>query len=494
MPPIILDSVVERVAQKVNHNKEERVISPATVQAAAEKYRLLETRVPVGRLPSSKKLCDSAERRAAVLLECTARERQNNTNDGRQQQQSVVVSWSDLAAAIHVQAAPLEPLQHVLLHYLHQPQPPPAQRRNAPQPQQRNLRNRFHTVNYKDPPVSATTSNVIASSKAVPPTTTAHCYTPRVLPALVIRLAGHLPVGVQSRTQKLLEAIYGYYERPSTSKAMMEATERRGHLYDLQRYAGAYEAAALYHVATTATDKSNSHDGLDPEDNRHYKKKTKKTWSTAHDQALENDDDEPAASSSVQLPPPTHAAATLQVSDLVDAGSGAFTYLQVQQVLPRVQELARRIAAEPQQRVATASATALHHQRRRQRPKRPWHDHGKDLEESSLLLLENPLAAAAASQADEDAMHAARTTTNTTTTKRTKRLPVDDDAVPSFAEWKAHVLTQACQQARQQQSVILSDREATAWAANDILRRHGLLPTTVPTTGTTETRASSTLQ
>ena len=86
MPPIILDSVVERVAQKLNNKDEPPRISPATVQAAAEKYRLLETRVAVGRLPSSKKLCDSAERRAAVLLECTAREMQQNTSNGQPQQ------------------------------------------------------------------------------------------------------------------------------------------------------------------------------------------------------------------------------------------------------------------------------------------------------------------------------------------------------------------------------------------------------------------------
>ena len=80
MPPLILQSVVRDVAEKLQQ-KETVSIDKTTLRKAEEQYRILTTKVPVGKLQF-----DSPERRAAVLL-------WEHTEN---------VSWKQIAACIGV--------------------------------------------------------------------------------------------------------------------------------------------------------------------------------------------------------------------------------------------------------------------------------------------------------------------------------------------------------------------------------------------------------
>lgn len=467
----MLRNVVERVADTIqnkeqhqrrknphhgkDNNKEEDkqyIIPKEVIRAASDLYRQLETRIPVGALST---IPDSAERRAAVLLEhCYRRNHpqkqydhpvssgnnSNANNNNTNNRAPPALPWNVLGEAIAVTKIPSLPqLQHVLLNFL---QPATMRNRSQPPPHDAVFRN------HHDPPPSddgepnktvqyttATAANANSqtnnkqkrqSLRSRLPTidytlslsqNAAHSnnnvtfpYAPTILPELVIRLTGFWsdPHGILLRTTQLLEDIHSYYDKnyitttttnttggsggtrhnKRTTVSANNATERRGHFYDLQRYAAAYEAAALYHVAatrstnhthiSTSTENSNSNNnsnrGVDemggsdvaslPARTRKSTQGKKRAPTTINDEALNPHDDE-ASSSSVhhhrehsslsnrslniqQQQQQDMIFRPLQLDDLMEACS-KFTYLEVKQVLPRVQELARKIAERDRQ-------------------------------------------------------------------------------------------------------------------------------------------------
>lgn len=423
MPPSILQNVVEQVVSKLQTQHPGLQIPSSVIRQAAEKHRLLNTRVRVGSLPG-----DSSEKRAAVLLEWTMRKETGQR----------VLSWKMLSAAVHVKkTAALQQLQHVLLNYLLQQQQPilsAAQKISTVNNKSRSLRNRNHAVNYKD-------SQVVSAKKQVA-TATLIVYKPKILQELVIRLAGHLvdPHGVQKQVIGLLEAIHGYYDTSPSS-----ATERRGHLYDLQRYAAAYEAAALFHIVSTTTARS-SKSRAERVTTINPKPKTKERWSTRNDEALNNSDEE---EDGIGPDEPVHEATQsfrpLQLNDLVEASTD-FTYLELKQVLPRVQELAEKIAAN---------------QAKKERSRDVLNDNPPSSKKQKTT-------ASSATSIDANAIldSALLSSSNSDTTK--------DDTGYSFDEWKEQVLSNVREEARENCTTVISDEEATKLAADNVLRKYDL--------------------
>lgn len=460
MPPnYILQNVVERVAEALHKQQPDLQIPAAVIRAASEQYRRLETRVRVGSLPHG----DSQERRAVVLLEACARH-------GTGQR---LLSWPVLGAAVHVKTtSSLPQLQHVLLNFL---QPASAGRQPAAQQvgssaevvggttAARSRRVRNHVVNYKEDQRGAAAA--------------APLYVPKVLPALVIRLAGHLvdPHGTQKLAAQLLNDIHSYYCQDHYG-TISSAADRRGHLYDLQRYAPAYEAAALYHIATTVGNTSSGAASGAPRVGKKAAKKVK-----TKDEALHPDDDDETGANNddnddqqrQQQDLSEQPLRGLQLADLMDA-STEFTYLEVKQVLPRVRELARKVRRDPKKErdgTARAAAQAVAGLLQRQ----PW-----QLADPPPVKRHGAAPARAAAHSVADA------------SGRAARCSRDDDALPnhaaaappppppSFADWKVNILSAARDQARRDRTAPgddLSDRQALASAADAVLRKYGLLST-----------------
>jgi hypothetical protein len=268
-------NVVERVAEALKQQQPSIEVPKEIICAASEKYRMLAIHVRVGSIklqPASQK--DTSDRRAAALLElCTRQYHLNDDYCGNKKNQALPphIPWSSLAAAVHAKSHhPIQQLQHILINFLQPNFTESIKKRpiqgvfsidnGAAFERSRSLRRRVHTTSYKDADVTLTLNRTTGSS--VRCSASEVKYAPKILHELVIRLAGFLddPHGIQMKTSQLLGDIYSYYENGNNYDAKGDDTdttrysdtaERRGHLYDLQRYASAYEAAALYYVATT---------------------------------------------------------------------------------------------------------------------------------------------------------------------------------------------------------------------------------------------------
>ena len=475
---------VERVVAALRRQQPGGLYIPTEViRDASEKYRLLATRIPVGAIqlqPPSQK--DSSERRAAVLLEYFSRQNRVGANGADSTVHSDHrLNWSILAAAVYAKSpAPLQQLQNILVSFM---QPVVLGNKRYKKQAADNsfgedshvvsLRQRMHPVNYKESVRSSanTSSHKISSGFG---------YIPRILPELVIRLAGHLmdPNGTQKLACRLLNDIHTYYDHPTNFEASSlssrdldgsscsNAAERRGHLYDLQRYSSAYEAAALFHVATTSMDqnqesfKNNSRQSVP--NGRVSKKKSKNGRVSAKlkDEApyLEEDDndgmDDVADDRSNAHPNAPDEeipiVRSLRIEDLVEA-STEFTYLEVKQVLPRVQTLAKKLS------VLSKSS----------RSKKPLNDNGLSIAAAEVSL-------------DGDSV-----------SKKQKRNGVPDpfnddhitkentgaDQVPSsrlsFAEWKESILTSV--RTTTPAPVDAPINVILSLAADEVLRKYGLL-------------------
>lgn len=461
LPIVLQNNVVDRVVDALHKQQPELQVPAEVVRATSEQYRLLGTRVRVGSLSAT----DSCERRAAVLLEFCARK-----ITGRR-----LLSWSVLGAAVHVKnPASLQQFQDIVLNYLHQPSAG-TQRRAAAEKStaakegcQVSLRTRNHLVNYKDCKINkaAVSSNTLVAR-----------YEPKILPELVIRLAGHLvdPHGIQKLTVQLLQGIHAYYDNPEAG-ANCSVVERRGHLYDLQRYAAAYEAASLYQVVTTmgnlGGDVDSSAAMLTANNNKKSKKKgdcrkTKDEAFHAEDEDMMPLYEQPQQQQEQQQ---LHHLRPLELSDLVDA-STEFTYLELKQVLPRVQELGREIleANQKQQRFEDSKQHATESRKRQPQRQASNHPHTQNDD-------------------DRPSIHELKTIAAPGTEHRSSRNRIGDDFIvparPTFTEWKTQIISAARHQAcgmlhgadDGDNVPIMTDREATALAADHVLRKYGLLP------------------
>jgi hypothetical protein len=523
------------------------------VRKASEQYRILATRVPVGSInenrTSSGSSIDSAERRAAALLEYCARHATPPPPPSKSNTKTLptpttttttqhLLSWSLLGAAIHVtKTSTLSQLQHQLVHFM-SPTTTAATTKtsitnnpcssNRGGEKRKSLRTR-PLVHYQTSSSCATTapwSSSSSSAVAAPE--------PHLLPTLVIRLSGHLldPHRVLRQARQLWMDLHSYYDHhhPHASSSSnnnnnnttVNANERRGHLYDLHRYATAYQAAILYHVAVVSADKSSSNTvgrggggcGANgsggsscgrPAPPPHKKvKATNRKFSKWNDEALhpddgsgrtfihhhddDNDDESERATASTMTT--TTVQRPLQLADLVEA-STEFTYLELKQVLPRVQELASAIQVKGhdrggrQQRQKPGDAAAQKQSSRKSgvtnrvadshNTQRLGAKHPSDSAPAAATLTTNP------SDANESP---GRTSPNPQRFRDAKGRSNRDGGIDpnhswvspslSFYDLKKELLTSARNQARQIDAT-LTDNEAMACAADAILRKHGIL-------------------
>jgi len=254
------------------------------------------------------------------------------------------------------------------------------------------------------------------------------------------------------------------------------AAERRGHLYDLQCLGAAYEAAALFYVATTTKQTArNSHGAKNAVATRGKKSKAQQkntgSMSVAHDRALDEEEEEAGQDvdntddlqDSQAKQQQQQQQRSLQLSDLVDA-SAAFTYLQVKEVLPRVQELAGLIQKEKtkEQRQNTNNANSnsadpSNKPLRRKTKKRPWQN-----SETTAVPFEGLV----------DSSHRLQDATNNDSSTM---MAQDTPSTPSFLDWKEEILAQVQDQAQQQNDSNAASTNAMEWAADQVLQKYGLL-------------------
>jgi hypothetical protein len=231
--PLCLQSTVEQVARKlcINYinNSSSTSSSQPSLSSVEDQFRLLGTRVAVGRLCNG---WDTVERRAAVLL-----------------QQHYGLPWNDVAAAL---GAPLrdvkkfELLQHVVRNHL-QPVTATATAPRRPALARRSSRQRAQAPQYP-PAVVDEDHDDDQSSAVVFDDVDANRYTPQVLPSLIMRLSSgpHLgddPHGMEQRAVALLRFIH-------SDQQQQQQQQQRADSYELRRYAAAYEAAAVVVVVT----------------------------------------------------------------------------------------------------------------------------------------------------------------------------------------------------------------------------------------------------
>jgi hypothetical protein len=528
-------------------------IATAIVRMASEYYRLLALQVPVGTIqlkPTSQK--DTAERRAAALLEYCTRQHYNQNHQHHQNKNhetskrnqkegpgvdsssqrpptpsQQLLSWTVLAHAVQTKTPqPLQQLQHILINFL-QPSSSRISTKNPmnnnntgtnastmsqrPTPQHQNTtipavlcdkdNNHQPTQQPQRTRRSHPSHTSIRSSSSTTTTTAQPCYVPRILPELVIRLTGYLvdPHGIQVRTGHLMTAIYTYYDPPpDTNKKNHErysVTERRGHLYDLQRYGAAYEAAALYCVATSVLTHSHEYNDKGRTKKKIVKKpKTGKYKDEVLDVDLDGtngnvekeedcDDDEHDTTGTMVPSQSTMHRRGLQIDDLVEA-STEFTYLELQQVLPRVQTMAQQIAQRDRSEDRTSSSN------------------------SSSSTVQNKKSSAAVVAASVDINETETTmrglTVNSMDTEcynSTNDLPCTQPTTTpllsneSIIQWKTTILSQAIDKVKQNRTEIVVESTPTATTttivvesqeteemrimqlcANAVLQKYGIVP------------------
>lgn len=481
-------NVVERVAQALKQQQPSIVLPEAVICAASEKYRLLAIQVRVGSIqlqPASQK--DTSERRAAALLEYCARQHQPKDNgDGNRKNQgmSLQLPWPALASAVQTKShQTIQQLQHILINFL-QPtslsrpvirkrsnQDDASSQNNVGLESSRSLRQRMHSISYKE-------GSVVSSKQAASAQGSAFevKYTPRILHELVIRLTGHLddPHGIQTQTCQLLRDIYAYYESDNHYDAKVDDTdasrysssvERRGHLYDLQRYAAAYEAAALYHIATSSY-QNNQDSTLEVKQiAKGSKGQRKEQARKGKDEALnhedddvvdinENDDEALHSSKNRKFP------RGLQIDDLMDA-SNEYTYLEIMQVLPRVQALAKKLKG--------SDNTTLSNTRKRKHSSKP----SSKVPTDQKRKLGGDASTTSTNMENEDSINK---------NEQECKQYSDSQPVTSFLMWKEGVLTAAVEQARHEAlPMTISKEAAITIAANAILQKYAILPITIET-------------
>jgi hypothetical protein len=420
MPPTILRDAVQQVVEKLSqHISTAGLIIPEPLVARArEQVRILETRVATGKLGQH----DRAERRAAICLEYVVRQSQKKTSSS-----TVRLSLTDLARAVGMKLTHLQNLHEVVGNYLQQPQPQQRQQQKQPPKRQqssllkatatdildkrRKLRNSCDSAGGTDGTGSSSSSTISA----------------RRIHDLAICLAAHVvdPHGFAQQAVQLLSDVEHYM------KALTAVHERRGHLYDLQRYRAAYEAACFYQVAT----RGQGH----IQQQRAGGGARRKSGANAHDNNDNDNDDGP------QRP--------LQLADLVDA-SNDFTFLEVKQVWPHVKELAERIEQEKKiqqqkEKQGTAKNTA-------------------PTTSTTLRKQATVTTTTNTRKKASDRMSAAATAATTTAKKQVTATATEwdlsndnnddtdmhlevshDDDIVTFQEWKEQMLSQAIHQAKQ---------------------------------------------
>jgi len=393
MPPAIFHNPVDQVVAKLRNSR----ISKALLKKTNEQLRILETRIAVGKLGR----LDRREVRAAIVLEYIVR-----------QHGHVRLSLKELAGAVGMKQKNFNELHGTIGNYL-QPthQVSTIKRKAAPanvpsktQKQALQQQQKWQQQGSSKRPKLRSTEERRS-----------------IIPNLAIRLVSHIadPHGLSKKAQALMDDIQNYLET-------LPAHERRGWVYDMQRYGPAYEAATFYCCQQgVGNSKSSS--------NRN------------------NDTDEDAGRS-------------LQLEDLLEA-SNQFTYLQLKEVLPHVKELAAKVkehkSKQPSVDQAPSSeSTTASLSGGKKKPNGPLKSN-----KNNVIVL------------DDDNLERAA---NTKQALDDEEDIVEHQQEASFQAWKEQTLAQAREKARQalgetMEAGEITDNELLQRAADGILQKYGLL-------------------
>lgn len=500
--PAILRDPVDQVAAKLSspNSQSNIVLSSWVLQQAKERFRILETRVANGKLGK----LDRPENRAAVLIAHYYAARDNKAsgncpppNDSATaSKKEFKMRWKDIAAAVGTKPSNLERLDMIISNYLQQPSQT-LNKRKTDTPSSSSLigankrQTRSSLIATSANSTFQSASTIPHESLATSLNTVTQGYHPNPtsvaggcshLADLVIRLAAKIPDPHHAvkRARNLLHDITHYIQTQTNPH------DRRGYLYDLRRFAAAYEAACLYVVVTKNHSKTKNQGK--PRQSQLKSTNSRKRSREAAVVADKDDDeiDDPDALRNA------NNATLITLHDLADASS-EFTYLELYQVLPEVNKLADQAEEAKQQQHKVKATTA------------------KCTDGSKL-----PAAHKAGDSTSQTVQKADAETNNRVSKKRkavfladsslvTKNMEVrsrndntNDDGVMSdeqtdsdspsflFDRWRQEVLSNAIFKAKEAKLTSpkddnaeggseVADELALAWAADDILRKHGLL-------------------
>jgi hypothetical protein len=469
MPPTILNDAVQQVVDKLSRLNDNIHIPEPLAARAREQVRILQTRVAVGKLGPH----DRPEVRAAIVLEYVVRQSQSSNSNGSGSTAAGAtitrLSLPDLARAVGIKVTHLQELHKMVGNYL---QPAQQQRKRPTTALQSSTESRLTGRATATTTIAAPNSQLEKSRRlrstmtqsanaSSDPNNSSNTTLNSRIPDLAIRLAAHVvdPHGFSRQAETLLAAIEHHI-----SSAQTAVHERRGNLYDLQRYRTAYEAACFYHVATTRGQQQGG-GGVS-------KVSARRKGNNHEDNNNNNADD---GEDGRQRP--------LEIADLVEA-SNDFTYLELKQVLPHVVQLAERIEQEKaqqqkvqqqrlqkekekQQKESTSSSnpTRKMHPSLRRETATTTTSKRKQAPDSSATS-----TATAKKQAIEemtrrdDQGHAEYDNNHYNENGMLLEESVNDNDVVTFAEWKEQMLSQAIHQAKQD---IRTENTATAATAVD---------------------------
>jgi hypothetical protein len=482
MPPTILNDAVQQVVDKLSrlnggHNIH-RIPEPL-LDRAREQVRILQTRVALGKLGRH----DRPERRAAIVLEYVVRQSQSSSsNSGGSGSGSTSAAGSistgtapvtrlsmpDLAKAVGIKLTHLQELHKMVGNYL-QPAQQQQRQRQINRPATSRLQSSIPasrlvgrgapgaTTTDEDTTIAAPNSQLeksrrlrstmtqSASASSNASSANANHSNSRI-PDLAIRLAAFVvdPHGFGRQAELLLAAIERHI-----SSAQTAVHERRGNLYDLQRYRTAYEAACFYHVVTTRGQQQQPGGGGGAAVSKvSARRKSDKHNHEDHNNINADDGDD----AKHQRP--------LQVADLVEA-SNDFTYLELKQVLPNVVQLAGRIEQEKvqqqklqkekqQQSQSTSSrnstkksaTTMTAASKRKQAPDSNATSTTTSAAKKQAMIKEM-------TRQKDDHFHAEYDNNRYDDSGMILEESVVDTDVVTFAEWKEQMLSQAIHQAKQ---------------------------------------------
>jgi hypothetical protein len=298
------------------------------------------------------------------------------------------------------------------------------------------------------------------------------------------------PHWIQQQTRSLLEFLYHHPLSATTATTYEDISAQRGHVYDLQRYGPAYEAAALYHTIqqqqqqSIRTKSKKNHPSStypnEPDDKpertvsqRKKQKKSKSTerWSKKNDECLsmdeeddyDDDGDEHSRLDTSDSRHPEHDSnigsshiQPITVEDILQAHASSFTYLEFQQVLPRIRQVAALYKEQQQQK---------QQQLLQQDKKRTSKNDSKNTQKPSLMIQKyrgklSTIDAANDHSRNQNIVPVANQHPNVT------KEELDD-----FGEWKRRILEQACEPFRPWNHI----SEAIPKAAEAILQKYDLI-------------------
>jgi len=421
------------------------------VRSTQEALRLLQTRVPVGRLGK----IDRQELRVAVLIDhVLRRQRQENNNNkntrlgstGRgsgNSQETKSLQLQQVARVMRVKLKDLQQLHSIIGNYDYD--------LYGQQKQVGNTTKARATTATRATMVTAISSSSSSSNKPTKkkrsltealeerkrqqsqqqqqrPRRTLDCQSlllhnnnnnnnntannNNILPDLIIRLSLYIRDDTARLLQKTQAALRDLVTQQHSTATKLSASERRGQEYDLRRFWPAYQAAMLYYMVTNTNGGSNAMTSGDPSNNNH-------NGSSEHT----NHDEE--------------TSLALKLDHLCEASS-AFTYMEVKEKLPFIQQWARDRKKEEEEQA------------------------NKKKKKGACATTKN---AKKAQHNDHDSS------------------AMDDDeptAAISFQEWKAHILEGALRDAAaamdpsRKSTTTATRSECLQWAADKVLQKYGL--------------------